>query len=94
MSETGDQPVLPLGHDADDIPAPGSERPGLTGIVPALNEEANLEACIESFREICDDVQAMLLVDQALGQPRLGGSRRSPCRSRIPGQRLSPRPRP
>jgi glycosyltransferase involved in cell wall biosynthesis len=51
-----EQPSLPLGREADDIPAPGSERPGLTGIVPVLNEEGNLEACIESFREICDEI--------------------------------------
>ena len=56
MSETAEQSVLPLGGDGDDVPAPGNERPGLTGIVPALNEEANLEACIESFREICDEI--------------------------------------
>jgi glycosyltransferase involved in cell wall biosynthesis len=56
MSETGEQSVLPLGGDAEDVPAPGSERPGLTGIIPAMNEEANLEACIESFREICDEI--------------------------------------
>jgi glycosyltransferase involved in cell wall biosynthesis len=52
----GEQPPLPLGSEADDIPVPGSELPGLTGIVPALNEEQNLEACIESFREICDEL--------------------------------------
>ena len=40
----------------DEVPEPGSEQPGLTGIVPALNEEKNLEACLESFKEICDEV--------------------------------------
>ena len=50
------QPALPLGSEADDIPAPGSEHRGLTGIVPALNEEQNLEACLASFREICDEI--------------------------------------
>ncbi len=32
----------------DEVPEPGSEQPGLTGIVPALNEEKNLEAYDES----------------------------------------------
>jgi glycosyltransferase involved in cell wall biosynthesis len=35
---------------------PGSELPGLTGIVPAANEERNLEACLASFAEICDEL--------------------------------------
>lgn len=39
-----------------DIPEPGSERPGLSGIVATLNEEQNLEACLESFKEICDEI--------------------------------------
>jgi len=56
VSHTGEQPPLPLGGDGDDVPAPGSERPGLTGIIPSFNEEQNLEACIESFREICDEI--------------------------------------
>jgi glycosyltransferase involved in cell wall biosynthesis len=34
----------------------GNELPGLTGIVPALDEEQNLEACLESFAEICDEI--------------------------------------
>ena len=41
---------------SDDIPEPGSEQPGLTGIVPALNEEQNLETCLESLKEICDEI--------------------------------------
>jgi glycosyltransferase involved in cell wall biosynthesis len=56
VKAAGEQPALPLGSEGDDIPVPGSELPGLTGIVPALNEEQNLEACIESFREICDEI--------------------------------------
>ncbi len=40
----------------DEVPEPGIEQPGLTGIVPALNEEENLEACLESFKEICDEI--------------------------------------
>lgn len=40
----------------DEVPEPGSEQPGLTGIVPALNEEKNVEACLESFKEICDEI--------------------------------------
>jgi glycosyltransferase involved in cell wall biosynthesis len=56
VSASSEQPGLPLGGEADDVPVPGSERPGLTGIVPALNEEQNLEACLESFREICDEI--------------------------------------
>lgn len=43
-----------------DVPESGSERPGLTGIVPTLNEEGNLEACLTSFAEICDEI---LVVD-------------------------------
>jgi glycosyltransferase involved in cell wall biosynthesis len=39
-----------------EIVAPGTELPGLTGIVPALNEEQNLEACLASFAEICDEL--------------------------------------
>ena len=39
-----------------EVPEPGSEQPGLTGIVPALNEEKNLEACLQSFKEICDEI--------------------------------------
>jgi glycosyltransferase involved in cell wall biosynthesis len=50
------QSTLPLDHPADDIPAQGSELPGLTGIVPVLDEEQNLEACITSFAEICDEI--------------------------------------
>jgi glycosyltransferase involved in cell wall biosynthesis len=42
--------------DPDDVPEPGSELPGLTGIVPALNEEQNLEDCLGSFCEICDEI--------------------------------------
>jgi len=56
VSAPGGQGALPLGGEADEIPAPGSELPGLTGIVPTLNEEQNLEACISSFREICDEI--------------------------------------
>jgi len=33
-----------------------NEQPGLTGIVPALNEERNLEACLASFADICDEI--------------------------------------
>jgi glycosyltransferase involved in cell wall biosynthesis len=40
----------------DDVPAPGSELPGLTGIVPALNEERNLDDCLRSFGDICDEI--------------------------------------
>ena len=40
----------------DDVPPPGSELPGLTGIVPALNEEGNLEDCLRSFCDICDEI--------------------------------------
>ena len=39
-----------------EVPEPGSEKPGLTGIVAALNEEQNLEACLESFKDICDEI--------------------------------------
>lgn len=49
-------PATPLERPADDVPAPGSELPGLTGIVPVLDEEQNLEACIASFAEICDEI--------------------------------------
>jgi glycosyltransferase involved in cell wall biosynthesis len=56
VSAPGEQGTLPLGAASDDIPAPGSERPGLTGIVPVLNEEQNLEACIASFGEICNEI--------------------------------------
>jgi glycosyltransferase involved in cell wall biosynthesis len=56
VTPAAQQPPLPLGSEASEIPPPGSERPGLTGIVPVLNEEANLEACIASFREICDEI--------------------------------------
>jgi glycosyltransferase involved in cell wall biosynthesis len=42
--------------DETDVVEPGSELPGLTGIVPALNEEQNLEECLESFKEICDEI--------------------------------------
>jgi glycosyltransferase involved in cell wall biosynthesis len=45
----------PLSRD-DEVPASGSELPGLTGIVPALDEEQNLEACLRSFSEICDEI--------------------------------------
>ena len=48
------QEELDLG--AEGVPAPGSERPGLTGIVPALNEERNLEDCLRSFEDICDEL--------------------------------------
>ena len=40
----------------DDVPPPGGELPGLTGIVPALNEEENLEDCLRSFCDICDEI--------------------------------------
>jgi glycosyltransferase involved in cell wall biosynthesis len=50
------QSLLPLGETADDVPAPGSELPGLTGIVPVKDEEQNVEACIRSFAEICDEI--------------------------------------
>jgi len=56
VTPPSEQAALPLGPEAGDLPVPGSELPGLTGIVPALNEEANLEACLESFREICDEI--------------------------------------
>jgi glycosyltransferase involved in cell wall biosynthesis len=60
VSAMGEQAALPLGGAADEIPAPGTEKPGLTGIVPVLNEEHNLEDCIRSFAEICDEI---LVVD-------------------------------
>jgi glycosyltransferase involved in cell wall biosynthesis len=60
VKATSDQPALPLGGESDEIPAPGTELPGLTGIVPVLNEEQNLESCIASFAEICDEI---LVVD-------------------------------
>lgn len=46
--------------EPDDVVPPGQERLGLTGIVPAYNEERNLEACLASFAEICDEI---LVVD-------------------------------
>jgi glycosyltransferase involved in cell wall biosynthesis len=51
-----EQSALPLGGPADAIPAAGSELPGLTGIVPTFDEEQNLEACLASFAEICDEI--------------------------------------
>jgi hypothetical protein len=65
------QSTLPLDPSADDLPAQGSELPGLTGIVPVLDEEQNLEACIASFAEICDEI---IVVDS--------GSTDAPSRSR------------
>jgi glycosyltransferase involved in cell wall biosynthesis len=59
MSAPGEQAALPLGG-GDEISAPGTEKPGLTGIVPVLNEEHNLEDCLRSFAEICDEI---LVVD-------------------------------
>ena len=55
MTPGAEQSLLPLGA-AEELPAPGSELPGLTGIVPVLDEEQNLEACIRSFAEICDEI--------------------------------------
>lgn len=55
MTPGAEQSLLPLGA-AEELPAPGSELPGLTGIVPVLDEEQNLEACIRSFTEICDEI--------------------------------------
>jgi glycosyltransferase involved in cell wall biosynthesis len=46
----------PAGPDPEALPVPGAELPGLTGIVPAFNEERNLEACLASFAEICDEI--------------------------------------
>ncbi len=37
-------------------PARGDERPGLTGIVAAGDEERNLEACLGSFASLCDEL--------------------------------------
>jgi glycosyltransferase involved in cell wall biosynthesis len=45
-----------LGDAREEVPEPGSERPGLTAIVPVLDEERNLEDCIRSFAEICDEI--------------------------------------
>ena len=56
MTPPPEQAALPLGGPAEALPAPGSELPGLTGIVPVLDEEQNLEACIASFAEICDEL--------------------------------------
>jgi glycosyltransferase involved in cell wall biosynthesis len=42
--------------EVEDVPAPGSELPGLSGIVPTLNEEGNLEECLQSFQDICDEI--------------------------------------
>ncbi len=73
MTALGEQPALPLGGDSDPLPAPGSELPGLTGIVPALNEEQNLEACIASFGEICDEI---IVVDSGSSDRTLEIARR------------------
>jgi len=56
MKPAAEQSLLPLDVTADDIPPPGRELPGLTGIVPVLDEESNVEACIRSFAEICDEI--------------------------------------
>lgn len=56
MSETlFDAPPEP-DSTVRDVVAPGQEQPGLTGLVPAFDEERNLEACLASFAEICDEI--------------------------------------
>jgi glycosyltransferase involved in cell wall biosynthesis len=48
------QGELELG--TEELTEPGQELPGLSGIVPAFNEERNLEACLRSFAHICDEL--------------------------------------
>jgi len=66
------------GGTADaDVVAAGSELPGLTGIVPAFNEEPNLDACLGSFRDLCDELIVVdsFSADQTLEIARRHGAR-------------------